>query len=80
MTQQKIQKEARVYKQIERDFYCGYTILWLYKRKQGLINLKKIETDFYCDFAKLVDLTGFQSSILLFVTIDKMCWRHEALI
>ena len=45
-----------------------------------LINLKKIETDFYCDFGKLVDLTGFQSSILLFVTIDKMCWRHEALI
>ena len=45
-----------------------------------MINLKKIETDFYCDFGKLVDLTGFQSSILLFVTIDKMCWRHEVLI
>ena len=78
MTQQKIQKEARVYKQIERDFYCGYTILWLYKTKQGLINLKKIETDFYCGFGKLVDLTVFQCSFLLFVINDDVL--HEAVI
>ena len=75
MTQQKIQKEARVYKQIERDFYCGYTILWLYKRKQGLINLKKIETDFYCGFGKLVDLTVFQCSFLLFVINDDVLYE-----
>ena len=40
--------------------------------------MKKTETDFNCGFGKLVDLTGFQSSILLFVTM--MCWRHEAVI
>ena len=32
--------------------------------------MKKTETDFNCGFGKLVDLTGFQSSILLFVIND----------
>ena len=50
------------------------------QKKQGLINLKKTETDISCGFGKLVDLTVFQCSILLFVTIDMMCLRHEAVI
>ena len=48
------------------------------QKKAGIDNLNKIETDFNCGFGKLADLTVFQCSFLLFVTM--MCWRHEAVI
>ena len=40
-----------------------------YKRTDRWTNLKRNKTD--CKFGKLVSLTVFQSSILLFVTFDK---------
>ena len=43
-----------------------------YKSRHGWKNSKKIETDCNCGFWKLVSLTGFQISFLLFVTTDIM--------
>ena len=43
-----------------------------YKIRHGWKNSKKIETDCNCGFWKLVSLTVFQSSFLLFVTTDIM--------
>ena len=43
------------------------------RKKAGIVKLEEDSTDFYCGFGNLVDLKGFQSSILWFVTIDMMC-------
>jgi len=43
-----------------------------YKRRPKWTNLKKIEKDYNCGFWQLVDLTVFQSSVLLFATFDIM--------
>ena len=48
---------------------CKYHI---HKRRHEWTNLKKIETDCNCGLWKLVCLTVFQSSFLLFVTFDIM--------
>ena len=52
----------------------------MYKSKHGWITFKKIEGDVNCGFCKLVSLTVFHSSFLLFVTFDIMLWKHICLI
>ena len=70
-------KNTKLSKGVQTD-WKGF-LLWLYKRKQGLINLKKIETDFYCGFGKLVDLSVFQCPFLLFIINDdvNMTWSYD---
>ena len=50
-----------------------------YKGRPRWINLKKIKTDCNCGFWKLVNLTVFQSSLLLFATFDVLLRQHICL-
>ena len=52
----------------------------MYKSTHGWTTLKKIDGDGNCGFCKLVSLTVFQSSFLLFVTFDTMLGKHICLI
>ena len=48
----------------------------MYKSTHGWTTLKKIDGDGNCGFCKLVSLTVFQSSFLLFVTFGTMLGKH----